>query len=77
MSQNPVLPEENIETVKAPARRGRKTKKAETPPKRPKLPPKALKPPLTTRKRSLPAEAASLRPKLPSPKLPLNLPLPK
>ena len=29
MSQNPVLPEENIETVKAPARRGRKTKKAE------------------------------------------------
>lgn len=29
MSQNPVLPEENIETVKAPARRGRKPKKAE------------------------------------------------
>ena len=29
MSQNPVLPEENIENVKAPARRGRKPKKAE------------------------------------------------
>ena len=29
MSQNPVLPEENIETVKAPARRGRKTKSVE------------------------------------------------
>ena len=31
MSQTPVLPEENIENVKAPARRGRKPKKAENP----------------------------------------------